>query len=179
MTDIRRHTPPDSRERESRNNWWTGTKRWTRYWYLRVMRQKSTPRQLAAALALGVFIGALPIMPLQSVVVIALAFLFKINKLAAWLATCYSNALTMAPFYYFLFKVGNAVMPFHGLTLDVNKLEMTQLIESGWDLYIVMFAGGLIVGIPATILTYFVSLKAIRAYRRRRALKVLRKSSGM
>lgn len=177
MTDIRRH-PPVSSSKSKKADWWTGSKRWTRYWFLRVMRQKSTPKQLAAALALGMFIGALPIMPLQSVAVIALAIVFRVNKLAAWLATCYSNALTMAPFYYFLFQVGNAVLPFEGLTLDVNKLEMTQLIEAGWDLYIVMFAGGLIFGIPATLLTYFLSLYAIRAYRRKRAIKLLRKGTG-
>ena len=143
------------------------------------MRQNSSPQELAAALALGMFIGALPIIPLQSVIVIALAFVFKLNKFAAWMATNYSNALTMAPFYYFLFKVGNAVLPFEGLTLDLNKLEMAQLIESGWELYMVMFAGGLIFGIPATILTYFVSLFGIRAYRKRRALRMLRKDTSL
>lgn len=177
MADLRRHDSPVEPVKK-KADWWTGAKRWTRYWYLRVMRQNSSPKQLATALAMGMFIGALPIIPLQSVVVIALAFVFKLNKMAAWMATNYSNAITMAPFYYFLFTVGKVVVPYDGKPLDLSRLEMVQIIESGWDLYVVMFAGGLVFGIPATILTYFVSLYGIRAYRKRRALKLLRKRTG-
>ena len=178
MTDLRRHAPPAEPIKAKKNGWWAGSKRWVKYWYLRVMRQNSSPKQLASALALGMFIGALPIIPLQSVIVVALAFFFKLNKLAAWMATNYSNVITMGPFYYFLFHVGKVVVPFEGVTLDLNKLEMMQLIESGWDLYIVMFTGGLVFGIPATILTYFISLFSIRVYRKRRAIRMLRKNTG-
>lgn len=158
--------------------WWSGSKRWTRYWYLRLMRQNSSPKNLAAACALGMFIGALPIIPFQSVVVIALAFVMRVNKLAAWLATCYSNAATMVPFYYFLFQVGKAVTPFKDVSFDPSHLEMTQLIDAGWRVFMVMFAGGLAFGIPATIATYFLSLFVIRRYRERRAIRLLRKSQG-
>lgn len=159
-------------------NWWDRLKRSSRYWYLRILRQKSTPRELAFALALGVFIGALPIIPFQSIVVIALAFVFRVNKLAAWLATCYSNAFTMAPFYYFLFLVGNFFLPFKGLQFDPSQLEMAQLIQSGWQLFSVIFAGGLIFGIPATFLTYFLSHLLIRRCRERRAIRILQKKSS-
>lgn len=178
MVEIRRQ-PPEGKPEESRlRRWWTGSKRWTKYWYLRLMRQKSSPKNLAAACALGMFIGAMPIMPFQSVVVIALAIVFRVNKLAAWLATCYSNAATMVPFYYFLFLVGKTVMPFEDVAFDPGNLEMTQLIDAGWHAFAVMFAGGMIFGIPATILTYFGTLFVIRRYRQRRAVKMLRKRTG-
>ncbi len=177
MTDLRRHIPPQEPAKK-RADWWKGSKRWVKYWCLRLMRQNSSPKNLAAALALGMFIGALPIMPFQSVVVIALAFVLRVNKLAAWLATCYSNALTMVPFYYFLFLVGKAVMPFNNVAFDPNNLKMEQLIESGWEVFMVMFTGGLAFGIPATILTYFLSLFIIRRYRQHRAVRLLRKRIG-
>lgn len=154
---------------------WNNLKRATRYWYLRVMRQKSSPRNLAGAMALGVLVGALPIMPFQSVAVIAVAFLFRVNKLVAWLATCYSNIFTMVPFYYFLFHVGKALLPFENVTFDPNRLEMEQLLEAGWGMFSVMLCGGLIVGIPAALFAYFFTLYFVRAYRRRRALYLLRK----
>jgi len=172
-----RRKNPGVRKVEGRADWWTGSKRWIRLWYLRLMRQNSSPKNLAAAMALGMFIGALPIMPFQSVVVIALAFAFRINKLAAWLATCYSNAATMVPFYYFLYLVGKAVTPFSDVTFDPNNLAMEKLISAGWDVFLVMFAGGLAFGIPATLVTYFLSLFIIRRYRQRRALRLLRKKT--
>ncbi|MBG0789245.1 MAG: DUF2062 domain-containing protein [Desulfovibrionaceae bacterium] len=142
------------------------------------MRQKSSPKNLAAACALGMFIGSMPIMPFQSVVVIALAFVMRVNKLAAWLATCYSNAATMVPFYYFLFLVGKTVMPFGDVAFDPKHLEMTQLIDAGWQVFAVMFAGGFVFGVPATILTYFLTLFVVRRYRRRRAVRMLRNRSS-
>lgn len=177
MTDIRRQTPPPQKP-ESTSGWSNGSKRWVKYWYLRTMRQNSSPKNLATALALGMFIGALPIIPFQSVVVIALAFVLRVNKLAAWLATCYSNAATMVPFYYFLFVIGKGITPFDDVVFDPSNLEMEQLIHSGWKVFIVMFSGGLAFGIPATILTYFLSLFVIRRYRQRRALRILRKRTG-
>ena len=178
MTDLRRHIPPEKPGKKGTKGWWAGSKRWTKYWYLRLMRQNSSPQNLAAAMALGMFIGAMPIIPFQSVVVIALAFFMRVNKLAAWLATCYSNAATMVPFYYFLYKIGTTVTPYSNVAFDPNNLEMEQLIASGGDVFIVMFAGGLAFGIPATIVTYFLSLYIIRRYRQRRAIRLLRKRTG-
>lgn len=176
--NLRRTPSTDKPPRKSFRERWNGSKRWMRYWYLRLMRQNSSPKNLAAACALGMFIGAMPIIPFQSVVVIALAFVLRVNKLAAWLATCYSNAATMVPFYYFLFEVGKVVMPFENVSFDPAKLEMVEMIHAGWQLFGIMFAGGLVFGIPATIITYFVSLFAIRRYRKRRAIRVLRKREG-
>lgn len=176
MTDLRRQ-PLSEEPAKRKRDWWVGIKRWTKYWYLRLMRQKSSPKNLAMACALGMFIGSMPIIPFQSIVVIALAFVMRVNKLAAWLATCYSNAATMVPFYYFLYLVGSAVTPLE-VAFDPRHLEMEQMIHAGWDVFIVMFAGGLAFGIPATILTYFISLFAIRRYRERRALRLLRKRTG-
>jgi len=174
---ILRRRPPKEESNTGKSDWWLGTKRWTKYWYLRLMRQKTTPKNLAAACALGMFIGALPIIPFQSIVVIALAFVFRVNKLAAWLATCYSNAATMVPFYYFLYVIGSAVTPIN-VAFDPNSLAMKEMINAGWDVFLVMLVGGLVFGIPATIVTYFVSLYSIRRYRERRAIRLLRKRTG-
>lgn len=166
------------RDAEREKSWWIRIKRASRYWFLRILRQKSTPGQLAFALALGVFIGALPIIPFQSIVVIALAFVFRVNKLAAWLATCYSNAFTMAPFYYFLYAVGSFSLGFKDVAFDPGHLKMTELIDAGWQLFSIILAGGLIFGIPATVATYFISLFVIRRYRRRRAIRLYEKRNS-
>ena len=174
MADLRRQSPPKIRS-QVKPGWWPGTKRWIKYWSLRLMRQKSSPKNLAMACALGVFIGAMPIMPLQSVVVIALAVVMRVNKFAAWLATCYSNAATMVPFYYFLYLVGSAVTPIE-VAFDADNLG--QMFHAGLDFFLVMLAGGLTFGIPATLVTYFGSLFLIRRYRQRRAIRLLRKRTG-
>lgn len=153
-------------------NRWAKLKRSARYWYLRVIRQNATPHTIARGLALGVFVGALPIIPFQTFTIIALAFIFRTSKLSAWLATCYSNPATMVPFYTFLFFIGKNVLPVEGVRFDPKHLEMMEFIHAGWDLFLVMCVGGLIFGIPAAALTYVVSLRLIYRFR---ALKEARR----
>lgn len=150
---------------KDRHHWWTRTKRVSRYWYLRIIRQNASAQNIALGLALGVFVGALPIIPFQTVTIVAVAFVFRTNKLSAWLATCYSNVFTMVPFYSFLFVIGKLFMPFENVTFDPEHLSMKELIATGWDAFLVMTAGGVIFGVVAAVLTYFISLQAVRRYR--------------
>lgn len=154
---------------------WERLKRSSRYWYLRIIRQNATPHTIALGMGLGVFIGAMPIMPFQSVTVIALAFLLRTNKFAAWLATCYSNVFTMVPFYSFLFMVGKFFFPYSNVHFDPRRLEMEQLINTGWDLFTIMTVGGLVVGIPAACITYCLTRWAVIRYRRAKAIRMLKK----
>ncbi|MGE4293769.1 MAG: DUF2062 domain-containing protein [Desulfovibrio sp.] len=164
--------------REERRQWWTRTKRISRYWYYRIIRQNASAQNIALGLALGVFVGALPIIPFQTITVVVLAFLLRTNKFSAWLATCYSNVFTMVPFYSFLFVIGKLVMPFEGVTFDPKHLSMKELIATGWDAFLVMSAGGLVFGIVAALLTYFVSLQAVRRYRKLRHERRQRRIEG-
>ena len=151
------------------------SKRTGRYWFLRIIRQRATPENLGRGMALGVFIGAMPIIPFQSVTVILLAFVLRTNKLAAWLATCYSNPLTMIPFYSFLFMVGKMFYPAGRLAFDASRLEMESMIAAGWDFFLVMLVGGLVVGVPAAAATYFVTVAAVRRFRRLKAERMLKR----
>jgi hypothetical protein len=166
-------------EREKKEyRFWARFKRSARYWFLRIVRLRATPHNIALGVALGIFIGCMPIIPFQSVVVIALAFIFRANKLAAWAATFISNPLDMIPFYYLLFLVGNTLLPFQGIQFDPSNLSMEGLLNTGVDAFLVMVAGGLVLGIPGAVGAYFVSLWIVKRYRARRALRLLRKRTG-
>lgn len=156
---------------------WARFLRNLRYWYLRIIRQNATAETIARGLAVGVFIGALPIIPLQSVTLLVLVYPLRINFISAWLATFYSNVFTMVPFYTLLFIIGKACLPVGEISFDPNRLEMMQLIATGWDVFLVMLAGGIIFGVVASIFTYVFSLQIIRRTRRHRdARRKLRRS---
>lgn len=158
---------PDKNCSVPRRNRWDRLVRLARYWYLRVIRQRSSPHNIALGLGLGMFIGAMPIIPFQTVTVIVLAFALRTSKLSAWLATCYSNVFTMVPFYSFLYMLGKLVYPVQ-TTFDSTKLEMSQMIAQGWDMFLAMVFGGFIFGIPASVVTYFLSRQAVVRYRKLR-----------
>ena len=144
---------------------WRRFLRWSKYWYLRVVRQHASAHTTARGICLGFVIGALPIIPFQTVAAILLAFLFKTNKLVTWLATCYSNVFTMVPFYYFLYRIGMFIFPFNNVPFDPKHLEMAELIRAGWDLFLVMVAGGVVFGAVGGTILYFVTLHSIRRFR--------------
>ncbi len=152
-------------------------KRYGRYIYLRIIRLRTSPHNIALGLALGVFVGALPIIPFQSVLVLALAVIFRGNKVAAFFSTFYSNVFTLAPMYYVLFLVGKFFFPFENVQFDPSKVSMSELFDAGWQVFMVMMAGGVLVGIPLGIAAYFAGYYGIKRYRVRKALRRLKRQA--
>jgi hypothetical protein len=111
------------------------------------------PWRIALALAVGVFISCTPFYGVQTVLSIAVAWLFGLNRVAtisgAWL-----NLPWFAPFVYAgALWLGRALLPqvegLHGLSLT-------------------LLLGTTIVGVAAAAVTYVVALTVIR-HRRDRA----------
>lgn len=154
---------------------WDKTLRLCRYWFLRVLRVKSDPHTAALGLGLGVFVGCLPIIPFQSLAVLALACIFGGNKILALLGTLVSNPPTLPIFYYGLYWVGKFFVPGRVPKFEIGQFAFSELLHKGWDLVVVMMIGGVIVGIPAGLITYFFSLRVIRTYREKREIRRLHK----
>ncbi|AFJ02436.1 hypothetical protein Q7C_1286 [Methylophaga frappieri] len=62
-------------------------------------------KRVATGLAIGLFIGLLPI-PLQMLIVVPLAILLRANLPFAVMSVWITNPLTVAPIYYFEYKLG-------------------------------------------------------------------------
>lgn len=148
-------------------------RRWARYQYLRILRQKASPHNIALGVAWGIFVGFLPIIPFQTVVVLTLAFVFGGNKVAAAICTVISNPFNVIPFYYMLYLVGRVFLPLEVPDFDPGRLEMKELIATGWDFFAIMCVGGVVLGVPSFFLSYFATRKGIMAYRERKALRLL------
>lgn len=152
----------------------TGKKlrRFSRYWYLRLVRLQASPRKIAAGFAAGVFIGLLPVMPFQTVLALVLAFAVRGSKIAALLGNWVSNPLTWAPSYILYYHIGGALAPFTVPPLDLDSLKMSQMLELGWEFFMAMLLGGLVVAAPAAAASYFGALKAVAVYRSRRKARL-------
>lgn len=148
--------------------------RFIRYWYLRVVRIQASPHNIAIGLAAGVFIGLLPVLPFQTVLAVALAFVVRGSKIAAALGTWVSNPLNWVPVYMLFYFVGKAVVPFDVPAFNPTQLEMAQMLDMGWKFFAVMMIGGLVVATPSAVLSYFLAFKGIQAYRVRRKARLAR-----
>lgn len=155
-------------------------KRLVRYSYLKVLRLKTSSHSIALGLALGVYGGclpALPGLPLQTLVGLALAFIFRASKIAALLGTWISNPFNWVVFYWAEYKIGSLIIPMD-VKIDPLSMSIHDLVSLGIKGIFVLVVGGAILGLPLGLLTYMISLPLIRDYRKRRALRLLRKRTS-
>lgn len=159
--------------------------RQSRLYWLKVLRIKAEPEVIARGVACGVFAGWLPVVPgvpFQIAVALILSFILKGSKIAAFLATWVSNPFNWVVFYYVTYKVGSFLSPFEHMSIRIESFDIEaikQLANVGWKGLVVMIIGGTIMGIPSGIATYFISLRFIRGYRKRRALRQMRKTTSL
>ncbi len=141
----------------------------------------TSPRKIALALALGVFIGAGPLWGLHTLLAIGLAFGFGLNKPAAVFGTLVSNPL-FAPFLIFFgLETGSwllhgraaylslADIRYHFRSPDVQALLSEYLLP--------YFVGSLAVAVLLAFLTFWAALW-IAPYHRGFNLPTRRASSG-
>lgn len=141
-----------------------------RYWqkiYESFVKIHGEPRNIALGFALGLFIGMAPIMGLQTLLVLALATLFKWNKLSAAVGVWITNPLT-APFIYGLtYLTGAGIIGLSKARYIEPEQSITiisRIITKAPDVFLSLIIGGIILGIPVAIAGYCFSYYAVSKY---------------
>jgi len=155
-----------------------------RYYYLRFVRLRGNPHELALGMSFGIFTGMMPIMPFQMALAVALALAFKGSKITAALGTWVSNPLNWYFLYYYSHKLGASVLGVKGQQGAMFSSIMTSvrlgedgmiiaetIVGAGGFMVASFLIGGLIMGIVVSIPSYFIFLyifRRIRAWRESR-----------
>jgi len=154
---------------------WTRWKRAFRLWYLRLLRLKGQPEEVAGGVAIGVFVGMTPTVPLHTVLAVLIAYLFRKSKLAAAMGVWVSNPLFL-PFVYLLdYRLGRMITRTNPPSFAVSGFSIHKIIELGWGISFPLIVGGLILGLICAIPSYFITKKMVILYRekwRKRSDKV-------
>jgi hypothetical protein len=151
-----------------------------RYCFLRIKRLRGDPEYLAKGFAFGVFMGVLPLAPIQTIILIPLTILLRVSTIAAVAAgLLVSNPLTFAPQYYLTWKLGDAVLP-GWVTWEQLQAALQIVAEQGMldgiaalsrlgvRAIAVIETGGAIIGLPAGVISYFAARRFFHAMRERR-----------
>ncbi len=157
--------------------------RFAKYILIRFSRLRGDPYSLARGVSLGIFLGVLPLMPIQTIILIPLTLILRINTFAALIAAiAISNPLTFVLQYYYCWIVGNAILPGRirweqikellDTIAEGNLLEgISVLFNLGFNTVSVLLVGGLIIAIPVAIIGYFISLYFFITIKKKRAAK--------
>ena len=161
-------------------------KRIFRYFYIKFVRLKGDPQSLALGTAIGVFLGITPIMPFQTILVVLVTVVTRTSTIAAILSSfLVANPLTYVPQYYFSTIIGNALTSYD-LTWSRIKEAMDLMlqdpgfyktlmifVELGYEAVMVLLVGGVVLAIPFTIASYYISLPLFLKIKKRRDQKHL------
>jgi uncharacterized protein (DUF2062 family) len=146
---------------------------WSPHWwwreFLRQLKElRGKPHEIALGMAIGVFIGITPTIPLHTILAVSLALLVRGSKLAAGLGVWVSNPLSIPIFYYGSYRIGQLVLGLPDISLpdDRSLLAMARL---GGEIVGAMLLGGMILGIIPAIVAYVLTLKLARSQRFRGA----------
>lgn len=125
------------------------------------------PNFIAKGIAIGVFVGITPTIPLHTGIALALAFIFKASKPAAVIGVWVGNPVTVPFFYMGSYKIGTF---FIGKTTELNKsfLTIQELLHHGVNTTLTMILGGVILGILPAIAAYFITRNVFSVIRERK-----------
>ncbi len=152
-------------------------KRTIRYWIIHVKRLNGDPHYVATGMAIGVFVGITPTIPLHTVLALALAFLLRVSKVAAALGVWCSNPVTIPFFYYWSYKIGALIMgtPSH---YNIENSSFFDLWRAGHGIAITMLLGGVILGVLPAVLSYAVTLRMMNIKNRRKRKRRAKESAA-
>lgn len=159
---------PDLKQKTKLPERWERGKRNLRLLYLRLLRLKGQPQEVAGGVAIGVFIGMTPTVPLHTVLAVLIAYILKKSKLAAALGVWVANPFCL-PFIYLLdYKVGQALTGANAPTLALSNFSIAHLLQVGWNISYPLLFGGLVTGFLCAIPSYFITKRLILLYQARR-----------
>jgi uncharacterized protein (DUF2062 family) len=135
--------------------------------YERFVRIRGQPREIALGFALGIFIGMTPTMGIQMPIAVFFAAMLKWSKISAAFGVLITNPFT-SPFIYGLtYIVGATVLGVEdSMTLPDNFSWniVKEILKDAPAIFGALTVGGILIGLPLAILSYFLSYAAVNKY---------------
>ena len=148
--------------------------------FRRLLAIDDPPERTALAFSIGVFIAFSPFLGLHTIMATILAFAFRFNKIAIYTGTFVNNPiLTLVPIIIASYAIGAFVLgrpmtlPDEGLELLKNPHIFSgeyyqRLFYESWNIVWPFAVGGTVLSVVCSGVAYPLTLRALRAYRRRK-----------
>lgn len=143
------------------------------YFTKRILRLTATPHAIAAGVAAGVLASFSPFVGLHFILAFAIAYVAAGNMVAAALGTAAGNPLTFPFIWGVTYELGHVMTtgehPANSVPVVLIKNLMHLDLVALWTpLLKPMLLGGLVIGIPASILSYILTRWAVASFQHRR-----------
>ena len=148
--------------------------------FRRLLALDDPPERTALAFSIGVFVAFSPFLGLHTVLATSIAFVFRFNKLAIYSGTFINNPFTLVPIIVASYAIGALVLgrPLWISAEGVELLENPHLLTAdyyrklfleSWQIVWPFTIGAAVLSVVCSLLAYPVTLRLLRAHRRRKA----------
>jgi uncharacterized protein (DUF2062 family) len=138
-----------------------------RYIYLRLVRVGGDPVHIALGFSLGVFLGVFPTFGIGIPLSLLLASIFRWNRISAVLGSLVMNPITTPFFWTLSGTLGAAIFGVNvkNVMTTVQNGERLRSLTYGAGIYL---AGNTIIALVTATLSYFLALRAVTLYRKKK-----------
>jgi len=130
-----------------------------------LFKLKGDPKIVAKGFALGSFVGMLPFPGFQWMISATLATILRYNKTAAIAGVFNTNLATGTFIFAFNYWLGRKILGLESSFQMPDRINFgfaKTIIEAGSDVFLSLLLGGLITGIFALFLGYYISLSILK-----------------
>lgn len=124
---------------------------------------KDSPKKIAASFAVGVFIGMSPILGLHTVLGIAAAWIFRLNKFVTIIGVYVTNPWTIVPIYTFATWLGAKLLGIKKIipAINWNDISFAYLVKKMGHLLLPFLVGTTLLGLLSAIAGYIIIYQAV------------------
>lgn len=135
----------------------------------RLSRLEIRPDQIAFGFCIGIVASFLPLNPSPLALATVVAWLLKRSVISAvagaLTAILYSPLLPLI--WLAEYRLGKLILPVQQ-PLVLDRAQLWDVLQKGWDVYAAMFVGSIIIATPITLLAYFVVKRLAERWARKR-----------
>lgn len=133
-----------------------------------ILRVDDTPHRLALTFAIGVFLGISPFIGLHTVIALAVAWIFRLNKVVVLSGAFINNPWSIIPIYTFSTWIGTVIIGTDlGITdVDWHKVTLGTFVSDLGHLIIPFIVGTTVVGIFFAAVSYIIVRNTAETYRK-------------
>ena len=158
---------------------WNKIQRLVKAFYLKIIRSKHSIHSIAMAVAVGLFVGCFIPPGLHTIVVILLAFLFRVDKLISFATTWIANPYTMSFLYPTFCYIGSRFIDPSLTFKHIEHILLRSLKDSSWDsfkfigveIFYSFLIGGFIFGVVLGLAGYILTYILLKRYRLNKKLR--------
>ena len=153
---------------------WARFRDWLSHVHFHLVTIEASPHAIAFGVAIGIFFGFTPLWSLKTLLSIAVAWLLGGNKIAAAISVQLHDLILpfMPAIYLWEYKLGFWVLNGHlPERFTIHHLSFRDYIQ--WETFFTvgrpLLIGSVIIGLPSTVLVYFVAKALVTSHRAHKA----------